>query len=127
MESIVATANIQGKQYRLVPKTIKVQNDINELVLLSNDIVTGKSEDYAGLVSKQIDFLNAVAGCHAFDGIPLDSIDLDDITIACTAVVNGYKEKVQKANAERIIGKLASYTPKQAAGNNSKGKKKKKK
>lgn len=125
MESIIATAVIQGKQYRLAPKTINVQREIDEIVRASNDIMNGKSEDYEALISKQLDFIRNVAGCHVFDAAPIESIDMDDLNIACIAVVNGYKDKVKKANTDRIAEALFSYTKDTA--NRAGGKKKKKK
>ena len=122
MERTIATAFINGKSYKLVPKTLKVQGEINALASLSNKVERGEA-DYTQLLSSQLAFIKSVADCHIFDNIPMEEIDIDDVTIACIEIMNGYNGKVKKAKTTSLINSIGTFVPK-AGKKSKKGKEK---
>lgn len=121
MERTVATAIIAGKTYKLVPKTIAINNRIEELVKLGKKVENGHLA-IEEMLKKQVAFIGDVADCHIYDGIPVQELDIDDVLIACVSIVNGYKNKVTKAHVSEIAG--AFNIPNQNYGNTKKKKKK---
>lgn len=109
MERIIATATIGGKTYKLVPKTLKVQEKINSLAELSSKVENGTA-DYTELLTSQIDFIKSVSDCCIYDNIPIDEIDIDDVTIACIEIMNGYNNKVKQAKTAGFLKSISNMS-----------------
>lgn len=97
-------AVIMGYRYELKPKTLAVQAMVEEMESLGR-AYSAKKLTYEEVLAKQFAFLAAACGENPFANLALDEVDVDEVAIACIAVINGYEQRVKKA---RIAGMIPS-------------------
>lgn len=108
MQTTIATAEIGGKVYKLSPKTIAISRAEDDLATLEKRVRSG-DVTYEAAIAEQISFIKAATGENPFSSIQIDEVDVDDVTIACISIIEGYRAKLKKARmagAQDMIGQI---------------------
>ncbi len=92
---------IQGITFMLVPKTIEIHEDIENLSKFTAEYESG-TRTVKEIVETELAFIRKTADCHIFDNIPFEKLDIDDVQIACIAIINGYKNKITRAKLDMM-------------------------
>lgn len=98
MERIVATCNFGGKSYKLVPHTLVICRMQENLETMHKRYTNGEVTVEDAL-QEQLEFIQACTGCSPFAGIPLEELDVDDVTTMAARIIQGYQAKL---NAEKV-------------------------
>lgn len=91
----VATAEIQGVTYPLIPQTLAVRKRIEELSKLEERYESGEIDAESAL-KMELDFIKDTADCRIFEHLSIDMLDISDVECAVIAILNGYRNKVTK-------------------------------
>lgn len=117
MERTVATCSFQGHRYDLKPRTLKIQRMQEDLATIARRYKSGEIT-MEGALGEQLDFINATVSNSPFAGIPMDELDVDDVSVMCSRIISGYDAKLNAEKVRPMYDAIAAM---------SKGKKKKKK
>lgn len=98
MERIVATCEFGGRTYKLLPRTLEICTKQEALATIGKRYIDGELT-IEGAMHEQLDFIQACVECSPFAGIPIEELDVDDVSTMVVRIISGYQAKL---NAEKV-------------------------